>query len=104
MNDKQLRAARAEREAHIAKIALFKATMRDKAKLTVLQFMEQNPQWTPESLKEVLNYTLRKYGLHNRYIPFVPKQVDFSSGPSGEESKVETQDGPDDSGTPATTG
>jgi hypothetical protein len=74
----------------------FMFSMRDKAKLEILGYMEQNPFWTPEELKTIVNYYSRKYGLHNRYVASVPKQ--FADGLEG---KVEN--GTDTPGTQSTT-
>jgi hypothetical protein len=64
-----------------AVVEKFMLSMRDNAKLAILSYMEQNPYWTPEELKTITNYYIRKYGLHNRYVASVPNQ--FADGLEG---------------------
>lgn len=70
--------------------------MMDKAKLAILSYMEQNPHWTPEELKIVINVYIRKYGLNNRYVPDRPRSE--LNAMVGEESKVETKENDPDHG------
>ena len=98
---REARQALAQRQAHKALVDKFRRSMHDKAKLAVLQYMEQHPQWSPEELKIVINLFLRKYGLNNRYVPPVTKAA--VSKISEGESKVE-MNGTNDPGTDATAG
>lgn len=85
------RSAQQKVRHHKALLQRFRASMSDRAKLSILSYMEQNPQWTPEELKIITNYFIRKYGLHNRYVPAVPKAaVDAVELHENAGGKVET--------------
>ena len=80
---------------HKALIQRFRQSMRDRAKLTILAYMEGNPDWSPEALKLVVNGAIRKYDLHNRYVPAIPKAaVDGAVAHADAGGKVEHADTP----------
>jgi hypothetical protein len=100
--------AEEQKERHVdAMTARFMKSMQDRAKLAIINYLQQNPHWTPEELKHVINIFTRKYALHNRYIPPVTKAaLDAAAmyGNVGEGNKVETIDNTDAPRTETKTG
>lgn len=43
--------------------------MRDRVKVEIVTYLMQNPDWTPEGLKQHINFLIKQYGTGNRYSP-----------------------------------
>ena len=47
----------------------YEESARDRVKLAIMSFAEQNPAWTPEDLIKFSKFMIRQFGLNNRYLP-----------------------------------
>jgi len=69
MSDNEQRKREAAERFNIANAKRIEMSFQDKVKVRIIQYTNDNPQWTVESLKATINALERAYGLRNRYEP-----------------------------------